>query len=117
MGICIIVVLAVAGQSSEKDSLILFIPLVDRKKDEFLLDSPCIRQSYHKRAVNHVPSLTVILLLHVKYLEDCRTGFSDRKTSELSEDIRLSHSAGITHHLDLVDNLLRHVLVIEIACK
>ena len=117
MGVSVVVILAVAGESSEEHPLVLVIPFVDRKQDETLLDSPCIRKRGHERIVYHIPSFPVVLLLHIQNLENSGSGFPDSEASEFSENVRLLDIPGIAHDLDLADNLFRHVFVVEIHCE
>ena len=114
MGICIVVILAVASQSSQKYSLVFFVPFVYGQKNEPLLDSPCIRQGGHERAVYHVPSFPVVLLLHVKNLEDGSSGLAYGEAAEFGEDVRLGNPAGIAHGLYLQQDFLSHILIVEI---
>ena len=117
MGVSVVVILAVAGESSEEHPLVLVIPFVDRKQDETLLDPPCIRKRSHERIVYHIPSFPVVLLLHIQNLENSGTGFPDSEASEFSENVRLLDIPGIAHDLDLADNLFRHVFVVKIHCE
>ena len=59
----VVVVLAVAGETSEEDSLVGLVPFVYRQKDELLLDAPDVGEGGHEGAVYHVPFLAVVLLL------------------------------------------------------
>ena len=117
MSLGIVVVLAVACQTAEEHPVILIVPLVDREEDESLVQTPCVRKRGHERIVDHVPALTVILLLDIQDLENCRTGLAYSEIAELRLDVRNRNTMGFAHGLDLVHDFLDHVFVIIIPCQ
>ena len=91
----IVIVLAVTREPAEEHPLVLVVPFVYREKNEALFDTPCVRKRGHEGIVDHIPALAVVLLLYVQYLEYGGPGLADSETSELGENVRLGHSAGI----------------------
>ena len=83
----VVVVLAVAGEASEEDSLVGLVPLVDGQEDELLLDAPDVGEGGHEGAVDHVPFLAVVLLLDSEDGEDGGSALADGVGTELGEDV------------------------------
>ena len=59
---CTVKILTVTSKTAQMHTLILLVPVVYRKKNVSLVNSPCVRQCGNKGRVYHVPALTVILL-------------------------------------------------------
>ena len=113
----VVVVLAVAGEASEEDSLVRLVPLVDRQEDEFLLDAPDIGEGGHEGAVYHVPFLAVILLLDSEDGEYGGSALADGIGTELGEDVGFLDSPGVADALDLGHYLLDHVFVVVVHAE
>lgn len=69
MSLRIVIILAVTGKTAEEHPVVFIIPLVYRQEYEPLVKSPSVRECSHKRVVNHIPALSVVLLFHVQHLE------------------------------------------------
>ena len=87
MGVGIVVVLTVTGESAEEHPLVFAIPVVDGKHDETLVDTPSVGQRGDERRVDHVPQLTVVLLLLIHYTVEGGTALAHSKRAELGENI------------------------------
>ena len=107
-----VIILAVAGQPSQEHTLILLVPVVYGKHDVTLLDSPRIGQGGDERAVDHIPELTVVLLLLVDDRIEHRTALTYRKRSEFGKQVRFLDVVLIAPQLYLRNDLLGHVFVI-----
>src|SRR5690242_18251087 len=79
----VIVIIAVAGKTTDVYTIVFFIPMVNGKKNEFLFYSPCVRQRSDEGAVNHIPKLVIVLLLLVNDRVEGSSAFGNGKTSEL----------------------------------
>ena len=113
----VVVVLAVAGEASEEDSLVRLVPLVYGQEDEFLLDAPDIGEGGHEGAVYHVPFLTVVLLLDSEDGEYGGSALADGVGTELREDVGFLDSPGVADALDLGHYLLDHILVVVVHAE
>ena len=113
----VVEVLAVTGKPADEHPMIFLIPFVDREEDEPLVQSPGVRETRHKRVVDHIPALAVILLLDIQHLEYCRAALADGEVAELRVDVRNLHTVGVAHGLDLVHDLLDHIFVVIIDCQ
>lgn len=75
----VVEILRVARQTTQEDTLILLVPVVDREHDEALVDTPGVGQRGDERRVDHIPVLAVVLLLLVhNRVEGCAT-LADRE--------------------------------------
>ena len=109
--LAIVVVLAVAGQTAQVNTLVLLVPIVDGKHNVALLDTPRVGQSSDERAVDHIPELAVVLLLLVDdRVEYCAT-FTYGKRAELGEDVGLGHAIFVARVLDLRHDLFGQIFV------
>ena len=113
----VVVVLAVAGEASEEDSLVGLVPLVYRQEDEFLLDAPDVGEGGHEGTVDHVPFLAVVLLLDSEYGEYGGSALTYGIGTELGENVGLLDSSGVADALDLGHHLLNHVLVVVVHAQ
>ena len=113
----VVIVLAVAGQPSEENPLVLAVPVIDGEQNVPLVDPPDVGQRRHERAVDHIPALAIVLLLLVDDREKRRAALADGKRSELGEDVRLVDSGLIAYVLDLGDDLLGNVLVVVVESE
>ena len=104
--------MTVASQSTQENTLIFTIPMIDSKDDKLLIDSPSVGQSGHKGTVNHIPQLTVILSLLLQNRKQNRTGFTYGVGTKLRKNIRFTHTFTITNLLDLRHNFFGHILII-----
>ena len=117
MRLPVVIVLAVAGQPSEENPLVLAVPVIDGEQNVPLVDPPDVGQRRHERAVDHIPALAIVLLLLVDDREKRRAALADGKRSELGEDVRLVDSGLIAYVLDLGDDLLGNVLVVVVESE
>lgn len=117
MFLCVVVVLAVAGQASEENPLVRTVPFVDREEDELLFDTPDVGEGGHEGTVYHIPFLAVVLLLDPENREYCSTAFTHGVGTEFRENIGFFDSAGIADTLDLGHYLFYHVFVVVVHPK
>ena len=112
VGIGIVVVLTVAGQAAKEHTLVLAVPVVDGEHDEALVDAPGIGKGGNERAVDHIPHLTVVLLLLFQNAVKGGTALTDSETAKLGEDIGFGHFPIGADILDLSQHLLGHILIV-----
>ena len=96
VGLAAVEVLAIAGEATEEDTLILLVPMVDGQQRIALVDTPDVGKGGHKRAVDHIPTLPIVLLLLVEHREERCTTLTHGKGAELGEDIGLFNAVKIT---------------------
>ena len=117
MRLTIVVVLTVAGQTAQVNTLVLLVPIVDGKHNVALLDTPGIGQSSDERTVDHIPELAIVLLLLVDTrVEHCAT-FANGERTKLGEDVGLGHAVFVARVLDLCNDLLGQVLVVVLEVE
>ena len=74
VGFGVVEILTIASQTAQEYSLVLLIPIVDGQHNISLVNTPRIGQCSHKRAIDHIPELAVVLLLLVyNRVEGCAT--------------------------------------------
>ena len=94
--------------------MVLFLPVIYSEHDVFLIESPTIRQLRDEGTINHVPQFLVVLKFFLQDgIKHC-SALSNSVASEFGKDIRFSGVVFGTHPLDILDNLICHVLVVVV---
>ncbi len=88
------------------------IPMVDCQERETLVDAPYIWKSGHEGAINHIPALSIVLLLVVDHREEGCTALANSERAKLGEDVGLSDAIERTDIFDLRHDLLSHILIV-----
>ena len=110
-------VLAIAGEATEEHTLILLIPIVDWEHNVALVDTPSVWQCSHKRRVNHIPLLTIVLLLLVNNTIQHCTTFTYSITTKLCKNIWFRHIIVLTNSFHLRHNLFNHIFIVKLKIQ
>src|SRR4051812_33349559 len=63
----VIIIITVTRKAAHIDTIIFFLPMINRKQNKFLFNTPGIGKSCDERTIDHIPKLIIILLFLIDY--------------------------------------------------
>src|ERR1700754_1573791 len=108
----VIVVMAVAGDPTQYDTLIFNVPFIDRQHEESFPDAPGIGQRRDEGRVDHIPDLAVVLHLLTDDAVDMRHALSYCVATKLRKDVGHRYVIPFAGFLDIAYDLIDHELII-----